>query len=84
MPGTITGKKDIVDMQHRILVSACDTTFLGNERGNPSITLCMLQGEGPGAEAETSFEFHRQRFCYNETIHMFEKLKFPTRVCTNL
>lgn len=55
-----------------------------NVKSKPTITLCMLQGEGPGAEAETSFEFHRQRFCYNESIHMFEKLKFPTRVCSNL
>lgn len=45
---------------------------------------CDMKGEGHGAERETSFEFHRQRFCYNENVHMFEKLKFPTRVGTSL
>lgn len=36
-------------------------------------------GEGAGAEEEISFEFHRQRFCYDQTSNMFEKLKYPTR-----
>jgi len=39
-----------------------------------------MQGEGTGAEEEISFEFHRQRFCYDQTTNMFEKLKYPTRV----
>ena len=39
-----------------------------------------MQVEGAGAEEEISFEFHRQRFCYDQTTNMFEKLKYPTRV----
>lgn len=95
VPGTLTGKKDIVEIQHRELVSClntccarctCDLTRLQLYHickllpiGIPCYA-CHVQGEGTGAEKETSFEFHRQRFCYNDSIHMFEKLKFPTRV----
>lgn len=29
--------------------------------------------------SETSFEFRKQRFCWNEELGHFEKLKFPTQ-----
>ena len=43
-----------------------------------------MQGEGSAAEQEISFEFHRQRFCYNNRVNAFEKLKYPTRVSNHL
>ena len=46
--------------------------------------MLLIQGEGTTDEQEISFEFHRQRFCFDQKTRCFEKLKYPTRVQTSI
>lgn len=78
LPGTFAGKKAIVELQRRVLVR-----YQAAPISQPPYWQHMrhaMQGDGAAAEEEVSFEFHRQRFCYDPSSNSFEKLKYPTRV----